>query len=74
MPWRHRMVNEILTDELAQFVHALVLHTWAMEEWFERHGTRNDSPPCLGGGNPYNLGQQLFFLLWIASKCFLAAC
>ncbi|MBX9637975.1 BolA/IbaG family iron-sulfur metabolism protein [Nitrosomonas sp.] len=46
---RHRMVNGILADELAQSIHALVLHTLTMEEWFEKHGTRNDSPPCLGG-------------------------
>ncbi|MDP3280154.1 MAG: BolA/IbaG family iron-sulfur metabolism protein [Nitrosomonas sp.] len=44
------MVNEILADELAQSIHALVLHTWTMEEWFEKNGLRNDSPPCLGGG------------------------
>ncbi|NBQ69239.1 MAG: BolA/IbaG family iron-sulfur metabolism protein [Nitrosomonadaceae bacterium] len=46
---RHRMVNQILADELAQSIHALVLHTMTMEEWFEKSGTRNDSPPCLGG-------------------------
>ncbi|SDW64950.1 BolA family protein [Nitrosomonas oligotropha] len=46
---RHRMVNQILADELAQSIHALVLHTMTMEEWFEKNGTRNDSPPCLGG-------------------------
>ena len=46
---RHRMVNGILADELAQSIHALVLHTMTMEEWFEKNGVRNDSPPCLGG-------------------------
>jgi len=46
---RHRMVNNILADELANSIHALVLHTISIEEWFEKNGIRNDSPPCLGG-------------------------
>ncbi|MBK7493212.1 MAG: BolA/IbaG family iron-sulfur metabolism protein [Nitrosomonas sp.] len=56
---RHRMVNKILADELAQSIHALVLHTMTMDEWFEKSGTRNDSPPCLGGGQiPIDPGNQ----------------
>ncbi len=46
---RHRMVNNILTDELARSIHALVLNTMTIEEWFEKGGITNDSPPCLGG-------------------------
>jgi BolA protein len=46
---RHRMVNHILADELAHSIHALVLHTMTMEEWFEKRGTSHVSPPCLGG-------------------------
>lgn len=46
---RHRMVNNILTDELAHSIHALVLHTMTVEEWFEKSGTTPTSPPCLGG-------------------------
>jgi len=46
---RHRMVNNILTDELAHSIHALVLHTMTIEEWFEKRGTTHISPPCLGG-------------------------
>ncbi|MBL0012038.1 MAG: BolA/IbaG family iron-sulfur metabolism protein [Nitrosomonas sp.] len=46
---RHRMVNNILADELANSIHALVLHTMTIEEWFEKNGICNDSPPCLGG-------------------------
>ncbi len=46
---RHRMVNSILTDELAHSIHALVLHTMTIEEWFEKNGASRDSPPCLGG-------------------------
>ena len=30
---RHRMVNDILADELADSIHALVLHTMTMDEW-----------------------------------------
>lgn len=46
---RHRMVNNILTDELAHSIHALVLHTMTAEEWFEKSGASQISPPCLGG-------------------------
>lgn len=46
---RHRMVNNILTDELTHSIHALVLHTMTIEEWFEKSGTPHVSPPCLGG-------------------------
>ena len=46
---RHRMVNNILADELAHSIHALFLHTMTTEEWFEKSGALNNSPPCLGG-------------------------
>lgn len=46
---RHRMVNDILANELAQSIHALVLHTMTMEEWVKKCGKSNVSPPCLGG-------------------------
>ena len=46
---RHRMVNSILADELTHSIHALVLHTMTMDEWFEKSGKSNESPPCLGG-------------------------
>lgn len=45
----YRMANNILPDELAHSIHALVLHTMTMEEWFEKNGMPNNSPPCLGG-------------------------
>jgi len=47
---RHRLVNELLSEELAGPVHALSLHTLTPDEWFERAGEVPDSPPCLGGG------------------------
>ncbi|MCO6428950.1 BolA family transcriptional regulator [Nitrosomonas communis] len=46
---RHRMINSILADELAHSIHALFLHTMTTEEWFEKSGMSNNSPPCLGG-------------------------
>jgi len=45
---RHRLVNDILRDELRGEVHALALHTITPEEWSA--GARAaQSPPCLGG-------------------------
>ena len=46
---RHRLVNQILNQELADSVHALALHTMTPDEWFEKVGTAAESPPCLGG-------------------------
>ena len=46
---RHRMVNRILTNELAGAVHALALHTYTESEWFDRNGDAPLSPPCRGG-------------------------
>lgn len=46
---RHRLVNNILVDELAYSIHALVLHTMTTEEWTKKNGMTNNSPPCLGG-------------------------
>ncbi|WP_295625661.1 BolA/IbaG family iron-sulfur metabolism protein [uncultured Nitrosomonas sp.] len=45
---RHRMVNNILADELHS-IHALAMHTMTTEEWIEKSGKLNESPPCLGG-------------------------
>lgn len=47
---RHRLVNELLGEELAGPIHALALHTLTPDEWFERAGQVPNSPPCLGGG------------------------
>lgn len=46
---RHRSVNAVLRPELEGGLHALALHTWTPEEWFERGGNAPESPPCLGG-------------------------
>ncbi|MFO7604591.1 MAG: BolA/IbaG family iron-sulfur metabolism protein [Gammaproteobacteria bacterium] len=47
---RHRMVNEILADELQGSIHALSMHTYTEQEWQEKAGQAPMSPPCLGGG------------------------
>lgn len=46
---RHRALNRLLQDELRSGLHALALHTWTPEEWFEKGGAAPASPPCLGG-------------------------
>jgi len=45
---RHRMVNNILEEELAHKIHALALHTYTLPEWSARQDTAPLSPPCLG--------------------------
>jgi BolA protein len=47
---RHRMINEILADELQNRIHALALHTYTRQDWQDKNGTAPMSPPCLGGG------------------------
>ncbi|MCC2617906.1 BolA/IbaG family iron-sulfur metabolism protein [Aestuariibacter halophilus] len=46
---RHRAVNAVLKDELANEIHALALHTYTDEEWHSLYGEAPDSPRCLGG-------------------------
>ncbi|HTL00471.1 MAG TPA: BolA/IbaG family iron-sulfur metabolism protein [Pseudomonadales bacterium] len=48
---RHRRVNGVLADELANSIHALALHTYTEAEWRERFGAAPMSPPCLGGSH-----------------------
>ena len=47
---RHRMINEILADELQNRIHALALHTYTRQDWQDKNGNAPMSPPCLGGG------------------------
>lgn len=46
---RHRLVNRALREEFEGGLHALALHTWTPEEWFEKGGVAPDSPECMGG-------------------------
>ncbi|MFQ5937767.1 MAG: BolA family protein [Acidiferrobacterales bacterium] len=46
---RHRIINEILAEQLTGPIHALALHPLTPDEWFDRAGGTSDSPPCHGG-------------------------
>lgn len=47
---RHRKVNSLLRDELASGMHALAIHAWTPQEWFDKGGAAApESPACLGG-------------------------
>jgi len=46
---RHRAVNTLLSEELANGVHALGLHTMTTDEWAQKNGSVLDSPECRGG-------------------------
>ncbi len=50
---RHRTLNQLLREELQGGLHALALHTWTPEEWFEKGGAAPQSPPCLGGSKAH---------------------
>ncbi|MGL5223956.1 MAG: BolA family protein [Aeromonas sp.] len=45
---RHRQVNAILANELAQAIHALALHTYTPSEW-QAKGHAPRTPNCVGG-------------------------
>jgi len=48
---RHRAVNAILSEELAEKIHALALHTYTEKEWQDYYVDNTPlSPNCLGGG------------------------
>ncbi|MBQ4844082.1 BolA family transcriptional regulator [Pseudoalteromonas sp. MMG013] len=46
---RHRLINEVLKDELANHIHALSIHAYTPDEYSEKNGQTPDSPSCLGG-------------------------
>ena len=46
---RQREINRLLADQFQSGLHALALHTWTPEQWFEKGGSTPESPPCLGG-------------------------
>jgi len=48
---RHRLVNAVLAEELAQKIHALALHTYTESQWQELYADKvPSSPDCAGGG------------------------
>ena len=46
---RHRLINELLAEELAGPVHALAMHTYTPTQWAEKNHLSPDSAECLGG-------------------------
>ncbi|MFT4653721.1 MAG: stress-induced morphogen [Kangiellaceae bacterium] len=46
---RHRLVNELLSTQLAGPVHALALHTYTLSDWTKKQGASPSSPNCIGG-------------------------
>jgi BolA protein len=46
---RHRIINQLLANELAGGVHALSMHTYTPGEWSDKNEQTRQSPPCLGG-------------------------
>ena len=47
---RHRLINDLLAEELAGPVHALAMHTYTPTQWAEKNQISPDSAKCLGGG------------------------
>lgn len=45
---RHRLVNDIVNEELAGTIHALALHTYTPKQWLEKNRKSPDSGKCLG--------------------------
>jgi BolA protein len=50
---RHRSIHELLREELQGGLHALALHTWTPEEWYDKGGIAPESPPCQGGSKDH---------------------
>ena len=46
---QHRMINDVLKEELAGKIHALALHTYSPAQWNERNAPAPKSPLCHGG-------------------------
>ncbi|MDE0308461.1 MAG: BolA/IbaG family iron-sulfur metabolism protein [Acidiferrobacterales bacterium] len=47
--FRHRMINDLLADEIAGPIHALSLHAMTPDEWKSQGNSVADSPLCRGG-------------------------
>lgn len=46
---RHRLVHQLLADEMRNELHALALHTYTEEDWQSHQQSAPTSPPCHGG-------------------------
>ncbi len=47
---RHRLINDILADELSDSIHALAIHAYSPDEWESNLNDVPQSPLCHGGG------------------------
>lgn len=47
---RHRSIYGVLSEELADGVHALALHTFTLKEWERQQDKIPTSPRCRGAG------------------------
>lgn len=52
---RHRMIYQALSEEMAQGLHAVGLHTYAPAEW---QGEARASPTCEGGESAAESGER----------------
>tara|TARA_R110001583_G_scaffold33943_6_gene114595 strand:+ start:3007 stop:3318 length:312 start_codon:yes stop_codon:yes gene_type:complete len=48
---RHRLINELLSEQLQGPVHALAMHTYTPEQWAAKGNVAPASADCMGGGN-----------------------
>lgn len=48
---RHQRLYALLSDQLQNGVHALVLHTYTPAEWAAKNGTAPQSPNCMGAAH-----------------------
>ncbi len=46
---RHRVIYQLLAQEMQQPIHALALHTYTPDEWQKQQDSVPDSPECRGG-------------------------
>lgn len=46
---RHRLVNHLLCDEMAQGLHALSMHLYTVDEWEKSNQAIIPSPDCKDG-------------------------
>jgi len=47
---RHRLINQLLAEQLAGPVHALALHTYTPEQWQQKGHIAPLSADCMGAG------------------------
>lgn len=46
---RHRLINGLLSEQLAGPVHALAMHTYTTEQWVKKGNVAPESADCMGG-------------------------